>query len=245
MTPAAFDITLAVIMLLSIGIAFWRGLIREVFTILGLIASVIGGWKGGPLLIPQFNKWLNVPKDGGVEAAEAVSRGAATTATGSEIVEAAAHKSTLIFGVVSPELAAKLCAYGTAFAAVFFIMALIGYVLSRGVEEMGLGLVDRLGGAAFGAVRGFLFIFLPYVLAAVLLGEERFPDWARNSASIPLLQRAYAAADTHLGLAEIVKDRGNEIVLKLDKIDPKKLALSPDEAELKENLSREEQEETP
>src|SRR5690606_8144672 len=127
-----------------------------------------------------FNRWLDVPRDGGAGAAEAVSRAASPVATGSEIVEAAAQKSTLILGVLSPELAAKLCAYGTAFAVVFFVIPLIGYVLSRGVQILGLGIVDLIGGAAFGAVRGFLFIFLPYVLAAVLLGEERFPDCTKN-----------------------------------------------------------------
>jgi uncharacterized membrane protein required for colicin V production len=243
MTPAALDITIAVILFLSTIIAFYRGIIREFFTILGLTASTVGAWKGGPLLVPQFNKWFNVVNDSGDKAAEAVTKGTnADYATGAAI-EAAHRKGELIMGILSPALTAKVAAYGLSFLAVFLVMTLLSFFVTRSVQEMGLGFFDRIAGALFGAGRGFLIIFLPYVLCLVLVGQDRFPDWAKNSTSVPLMHEAYAYADQKLDLGKIIEDRGNAIVLKLDKISIDTVsvgkAVSKEENELKTELKNE------
>jgi membrane protein required for colicin V production len=241
MTPAVFDIILAVILLLSTGIAWYRGIIREMFTIVGLGAAVFGAYKGGHLLIPQFNKWLHVTKDGGDKAAEAVTKGVNADAASSAAIEAAHRKGELLLGIISPALMAKIAAYGVSFMCVFLIMALFSFFITRSVQEMGLGVVDKILGAVFGFARGFLVIFLPFVLCVVLVGPERFPDWAKNSVSVPLLTQVYTYADEHFELGKKVEDRGNAIVLKLDKINPDKIGkdASEEEEELKQEIEHE------
>lgn len=55
MTPAILDIAVIVILLLSTLIAYFRGIIREIFTIIGLLAASFISYKFGHLLIPQFD----------------------------------------------------------------------------------------------------------------------------------------------------------------------------------------------
>ena len=58
MTPAMLDGFFAAVLLISMLVACFRGLIREVFTIIGLVVSSVAGIKGGPLLVPFYNDWL-------------------------------------------------------------------------------------------------------------------------------------------------------------------------------------------
>jgi uncharacterized membrane protein required for colicin V production len=242
MTPAILDIIVATIILLSMAIAFYRGIVKEIFTILGLAAATYGTYKGGHLLIPAFNKWLHVSADGGEKAAEAVSKGANADALSPAGMMAAAHKSSLLMGVISPAMAAKVCAYGSAFFGIFIIMALISYFLSRSVHEVGLGFVDRLLGAVFGFVRGFLLVFIPYVLCTFLIDEDKFADWAKNSMSVPILQSAFDYTDKNLELKQYIEKHGNSIALKIQKVDPDKIGkeVSKEEEELKNELSTDE-----
>ena len=247
MTPAVLDIIVAIIILLSVAIAFYRGIIREIFTIVGLGASVIGAWKGGPLLIPLFNDLLGVKADGGEKAAEAVSKGASADALSAKGMLATLHKGDLILGVISPATAAKFAAYGSTFIIIFLIMSLISFFLSRGVQEAGLGFVDRIAGAGFGFARGFLLVFLPYVLCTFLIDQNKFPDWAKNSMTVPALQTAFDYADQHFDLKKRIEDRGGSIALKIQKINPDTVGkdVSKEEDELKNELSSEDKQKAP
>jgi uncharacterized membrane protein required for colicin V production len=218
-TPAVFDLTIFLILFLSTVIACWRGLIRELFTIVGLGASALGAWKGGRFLVPVFNDWLGVTQDGGEKAAETVSKGTNADAASQTAIDAAHAKAELILGIISPSLFAKLCAYGSAFLIVFLLMSLISFFISRSVQEMGLGVVDKLAGAVFGLARGFLLIFLPYLVCFAVAGKttEKFPEWATNSTSLPILENIYAYADERVDIGKFVEDHGSELVLKFDK----------------------------
>ena len=242
MTPAVFDLIIITVLLLSTLFAYIRGIIREIFTIIGLGASSLAAYKGGPLLVPQFNAWLDVPADGGEKAAEIVSRANPGDPVSNETVQAVQHKQDLIFGIASPGLVAKACAYGSAFILVFMIMVLAGFALNRIVKEMGFGIVDRLLGGAFGFARGFLFIFLLYVPCAFLIAPEKFPDWFKHSRSAPVLQKSFEYADTRFDMRKMIEDKGDGIAIKIGKVDPKEIgqALSKEEQELKQELTHEE-----
>jgi uncharacterized membrane protein required for colicin V production len=243
MTPAVFDLTIVLLLLLSTALACWRGIIKEMFTIIGMAAAALGAWKGGHMLVPFFNDWLNVPKDGGERAAEAVSKGANADAATTTAIDAAHAKSELILGIISPGLLAKVCAYGSAFLAVFIVMSLVSFFVSRTVQEMGLGLVDRLLGALFGFARGFLVVFLPYVVCFIVAGKtiENFPDWAKNSHTVPVLEEIYAWADERVDIGKFVQDHGDAFAVKIDK---KAFTDKKDEAieDLKDAIEREEKE---
>jgi len=247
MTPAILDIIVAVIILLSVAVAAYRGIVREIFTILGLIVATYGTYKGGHLLIPAFNKWLHVEADGGEKSADIVSKGANADALSPAGMMAAAHKSHLLMGVVSPAMVAKACAYGSAFFGLFVVMALISYFLSRSVHEAGLGFVDRALGAVFGFARGFLLVFIPFVLCTFLIDQDKFPAWARNSTSVPIMQSTLDYADKNFELKKYIENHGNSIALKIQKVDPDKLGedVSKEETELKNELSEDEKNKQP
>jgi membrane protein required for colicin V production len=237
MTPDALDITVAIILLLSAAIAWFRGLIREVFTLVALVAATGAAWLGGALMIPPFSKWLGADADVAEYAAKAVSRGTA------DVAEVAIAKQHLIGGVATPEVVAKLCAYSSVFLFIYLVMSLVGYVLSKSVTESGLGIVDKLLGAGFGLARGFILVFLFFLPVSFLIDHEKLPDWAKNSVSVPVLEQSVAFVDTHFGLRQMIEDRGGEIALKIGrKIDPEDLdgALRPDEEQLHEELTEEE-----
>ncbi len=130
----------------SLVIGAWRGLAREVVSILGwVIAFLAANLLAGPLgpVMPQF--------------------------------------------IPTPELRVA-AAYLGIFIASLIVTSLAGLLLSKVVSAVGLGGIDRMLGAVFGAARGLL-ILLAVALLAGLTSAPRQPYW-RDSASGPLLTQA-------------------------------------------------------
>lgn len=133
----------------SLTLGAWRGLVREVISILGwVIAFLAANLLAGPIgpAMPQ--------------------------------------------AIPTPELRVA-AAYVAVFIGSLILTSLIGLLLSKIVKAAGLGGVDRLLGAAFGAARGLLIV----LAAALLAGLTRAPSqpfW-RDSASGPLLAEAALA----------------------------------------------------
>jgi membrane protein required for colicin V production len=128
---------------ISAIIGAWRGLVREVVSILGwVIAFLAANLLAGPFgpAMPQ--------------------------------------------AIPTPELRVA-AAYVAVFIASLVLTSLAGLLLSKVVKAVGLGGIDRLLGAAFGAARGVL-ILLAAALLAGLTSAPGQPYW-RDSASGPLL----------------------------------------------------------
>lgn len=87
-------------------------------------------------------------------------------------------------------LQSDIASMGVAFAIIFFgvliLGAIINYLLSSAVSSIGLGGVDRLLGAIFGALRGCLIV----VLMVILLGVTALPakTWWIESRFIPYFE---------------------------------------------------------
>jgi uncharacterized membrane protein required for colicin V production len=241
MTPVVLDLIISVVILLSMGIAYMRGIIREIFTIVGLGGATFASYKGGHLLIPEFNKIFDVQNSSGAEAAEMVSRAGDTAGT-EALATAIEAKKHLVLGVMSPELAAQASAYGSVFIVIFLLFTIASYSLTHLVKEAGLGVLDRLGGAGFGFARGFLFVFLLYLPCTILIDQDRFPVWAKNSKSVPILEKTFVWADGKFKLRDMIEDEGDGVAIKLDKIDPEQIKSGMGEAEyeLRQELSQEE-----
>jgi membrane protein required for colicin V production len=221
MTPLALDIAIGLIIFLSTLAAYFRGLIKEVFTLLGLAVAVFLAYKLGHLLVPEFNQWLHVPEEGDKT------------------------KTELVWGLMSPALASKVFSYGGTFLSALLVMILLGHFISRWIQEAGLGIVDRLLGAGFGLLRGFLLVFLFYVPSTYLIEYKKFPDWAKNSFSVPVLQSALDWTNKTFELDKKIEDRGNGIAIKFDKVDLDKIgaeAARQAEEELKAAIAKEEKE---
>ena len=130
----------------SLVVGAWRGLVREVISILGwVIAFLAANLLAGPLgpAMPQ--------------------------------------------AIPSPELRVA-AAYVAVFMGALVVTALIGLLLSKIVKAAGLGGVDRMLGAIFGAARGLLIVLAATLLAG-LTSAPRQVFW-RDSASGPLLVQA-------------------------------------------------------
>lgn len=135
---------------MSLVLGAWRGLVREVVSILGwVIAFLAANLLAGPLgpAMPQA-----IPS--------------------AELRVAAAY---LIVFIVS-----------------LMVTSLAGLLLSKVVSAAGLGGIDRLLGAAFGALRGLLIVLAGALLAGLTSAPRQ--AWWRDSASGPLLAQAAGAA---------------------------------------------------
>ena len=133
----------------SLVLGAWRGLVREVVSILGwVIAFLAASLLAGPLgpAMPQ--------------------------------------------AIPSAELRVA-AAYVAVFVASLVLTSLAGLLLSKVVQAVGLGEIDRLLGAGFGALRGLLIVLAAALLAG-LTGAPR-QAWWRDSASGPLLAQAAGA----------------------------------------------------
>jgi membrane protein required for colicin V production len=173
MTPILLDSIVVVVLLLSIVIAFFRGFIKEMLTIVNLGAAAAAAYLFGPMLLPSFRGWL------GIE-------------------EGAEKKAADIFGVIPPEVMAHFLSYLCVFFGVFVILTLAGIAISGSVKALGLGPIDRMLGMAFGAARGFLLVFLIYLPFGFFMQPDQLPDWAKDSISVSLLDKSYRYADGYM-----------------------------------------------
>jgi len=144
-----FDYALIGVLAASLALGAWRGLVREVLSILGwIIAFLAANLLAGPL--------------------------------GPEMPQA----------IPTPELRVA-----AAFVAVFLVSliatSLVALLLSKIVKAVGLGGVDRMLGALFGAARGALIVMAAALLAG-LTSAPRQSFW-RDSVGGPLLVQAVQA----------------------------------------------------
>jgi len=220
MTATALDIAIGIIIGFSMLVAYFRGLIREVFTLAGIVIAVFLSYKLGHMFVPEFESLLGV-----ADAAEG-------------------EKPRLILGLLSPVLAAKVFSYGGTFIFVFVVMTLLGFFVARWVKDSGLGIVDKLLGAAFGFVRGFLLVFIVYVPLSYLVDTEKLPAWAKESVSVPLFQDTLTWVNKRFDIDQMVERGEKGVSIKLDKIDPDKIDIREKSAEdeLKDAVRREEKE---
>ena len=90
-------------------------------------------------------------------------------------------------GLVNSEPLTDFCAFLMIIAVVMVVAALLAAVIRRSASAVGLGAMDRMGGAAFGAARGLVFG------AAFLLAVTAFlptAPWVQGSKFSPYLLRA-------------------------------------------------------
>jgi len=86
--------------------------------------------------------------------------------------------AALLIGLVRVEAIANAIGFFFIAIVVFALANLVGKVLGRALEWMGLGCLDMLGGAVLGFFQGLVFVTL-----CVLVGVAFFPDsaWLKDS----------------------------------------------------------------
>lgn len=172
MTPILLDTVVLIVMILSIVVAFFRGFIKEVLTIVNLFVAALAAYLLAPMLLPTAKGWFGV--------------------TG------AGEKVKYIWGVVPPNVMATFVSYGLVYFGVFIILCLAGMAISSSVKALGLGPLDRAFGMVFGALRGFLLVFVIYLPFAFFMTPEQLPAWARESMTVTVMQASYKKLDAYL-----------------------------------------------
>ncbi len=78
-----------------------------------------------------------------------------------------------------------LIAFVVVFMSVLLVMMLVTMLLSSAIKSVGLGFIDRLLGAFFGFLRGFVVVMI-LVLIAGLTGLPKQPFWQQALLNRPL-----------------------------------------------------------
>jgi membrane protein required for colicin V production len=88
------------------------------------------------------------------------------------------------------------------FFGLLMLFRFVAGFLGNKIKQTSIGIVDRVMGAAFGAVRGVLIVSLAYAAVMLLLDRENMPDWVRGSKTEPLIA---FGADTVTSFARTVR----------------------------------------
>ncbi len=155
------DIIIVVVMVISAGVAFFRGLIREVLTLAGVIGGGIAALMFGDNLIPMMEGWLGVGES---------------------------EEPKQLFGLIPYEFVATALAYGAVFLAFVIALSVLSHFLSKAASAIGLGPVDRTLGILFGLTRGLLLLAILYMPLYLTFSDEAKDEWFGNSKLIPYVE---------------------------------------------------------
>ncbi|WP_290843223.1 CvpA family protein [Henriciella sp.] len=89
----------------------------------------------------------------------------------------------------TPAYLPSLILFVAFFLLVYVIVAWFGANLSRSIQGVeGIGLLDRVTGAAFGFIRGAVILVFFVFLLRMALDQDRIPEWIRTAQSYSLLE---------------------------------------------------------
>lgn len=148
------DILVLAVLLISALIAFLRGFIREVLTIIGVVGGLAAAYFGGPLLMPHMRSWFGVEE--GIEPER-------------------------LFGILPYDIVADVLSYGSIFIVVVITLSILSHFLAEGAKHVGLGAVDRSLGFVFGLLRGIVLLGLLYLPVHLFIEQEAKDTWFENS----------------------------------------------------------------
>lgn len=169
----AFDLIVLVILLLSAGLAFARGFVREVLAIVSWI---------GAALVTRF----------AVPHVSPIARDVFDNPTMTDFVRGFGY------GAEHRDLIADVAGGVLVFVAAMIGFSILSTIIARTVQGSALSAVDRSLGLVFGLLRGGLVICLVYLLLVWLIPERRDrPVWIEEARSRPLVERG---AELLLGL---------------------------------------------
>lgn len=157
----ALDIIVLIILGLSVIVAFFRGFIREVLTIAGLVGAAIAAITFGDNLTPVVTGWLSDPN---------------TQETGK------------IFDLIPVGIAAMVIAYAMIFIGMMIVISIATHYISKGAQSIGLGMLDRSLGILFGLVRGIVLVGLLYLPFHHLLADVEKERWFGHAKTYPYVE---------------------------------------------------------
>ncbi len=160
------DVLVLVILLISAGIAFMRGFIREVLTIAGVVGGLAASYFGAPLLKPHMRGWFGVEE--GIEPER-------------------------LFGILPYNIVADALSYGLIFIVVVTALSFVSHALAEWARRTGLGAIDRSFGFLFGLIRGILLLGLLYLPVHLFVEQDAKDSWFEDTKSRFYLEKVSAA----------------------------------------------------
>jgi len=157
-----FDIIILAALVVSCVVSFFRGFIREVLTILGVVGGAVASFTLAPVVAPVIGGWLGV-KPG-------------------------ADNQPDIFGILPADKAAIVFAYGGIFLVVVIVLSIFSHFLSKGAKAVGLGAVDRSMGVVFGLARALVILSLIYFAAAKVIDQKTLNGFFAESKAIVFIE---------------------------------------------------------
>lgn len=149
-----FDLVVLAALVVSCIIAFLRGFIREVLTILGVVGGGLAALSFGPHVAPLMRDWLGV-------------------------VDGEDPKKLL--DLIPYTILADVLAYGAVFIIVVIILSVVSHFLSGWARAIGLGAVDRSFGVLFGIARAIVLLALLYLPFYMLVDKTQRDDLFKDS----------------------------------------------------------------
>ncbi|MGB1077223.1 MAG: CvpA family protein [Bdellovibrionales bacterium] len=159
------DVVVIVVLLVSAGVALFRGLIKEILTILGIVGGLAIAFFFGDDFVPMVEGWLGVVPDEDPER---------------------------LFGVLPYDLLAQILSYAGVCILFVIILNIISHFLSKAVSSSGLGPIDRTLGLIFGILRGVLLLGVLYLPVHLMAPEEKKTEWFEGSNMIFYLETTSA-----------------------------------------------------
>lgn len=164
------DAGLLVIVLLSGLVAMYRGLTREVLSILSWVVAA-----GAVLYFVKYHRGL----------AEELAKQFANPVQTSHIY------------------IAQVAIGGIIFLIVLIAIHLLTARIADTVLDSRIGMIDRILGMAFGVVRGFVLVLIPYMFVVSFMCKDsttralsqgcrtgELPSWVENARSLPLISQS-------------------------------------------------------
>jgi membrane protein required for colicin V production len=74
------------------------------------------------------------------------------------------------------------------FVIVLVVVHLITSHISDSIQDSRVGMIDRVLGFMFGAIRGFVLVVIPYMFYAHFVPEEQHYAWVSRSQSLPYIK---------------------------------------------------------
>ncbi len=152
-----FDLLICAVVLISALVAFFRGFIREVLTILGVVGGLFTAYVFGDELAPLYSELMGV-----------------TTAPEGEEAEK-------FLGILPYDVLADILGYATIFLFVVIFLGIFSYYLSKFIESVGMGMVDRTLGVAFGIARGVILLGVIYLPVHMFVEKDEKAEWFAES----------------------------------------------------------------
>lgn len=152
------DLVVIGILLVSALVAFWRGFVREVLTIISLVGAAAATFMFGPKMVPIAQGWL---------------------------VDPDAKEPQQLFGLIPYDMVGTALGFGLVFGVVLVALTLASHLFSRAVHYVGLGPVDRSLGVVFGLVRGVVVLGLLSVVLNFAVAEEKRGEYFADSKTYP------------------------------------------------------------